>query len=501
MDRINGADTIDIGGGRRGFRDENLVAGAAGTEVTALWLNMTQEEILKVVTEAGLVPSEGDWTQLWQALQILGLAADARSRRWVAVISMTLSSAPGAPSAGDTYLIPTGATGIWAGNTGKIAQWTGASWSYLTPPDGHGISLPDGRVFERIGGTYVEKLALDVQSGKWNYAVAGGTANAITVTLNPAPAALLAGTTLRVLITNSNTDAVTINVNGLGAIPLVGKFGDSLQRGAVRAGSVITATFDGAAFRLTDLALSDIPSNLGQCRLSVASATSLILMPFAGNALIINGTSYRLPAAGVSLSNAGLAANTIYNIYAFISGGAIALEASATAHATDVLTGAEIKSGDPSRTLVGKIRTNATSNFADAPGYRGCINWFNRRQMNVTGGSGTNSTSSTAYIDMGGAISCSFLTWGDEALFSVVNGFARSDTVGGGANISLTLDGVQGFGSDSGMQASTAGFNQAIISTGSYTPAEGWRTLSYVGRTGGSGNMIVTMAIQTIVRG
>ncbi|MBB4956244.1 hypothetical protein H4S14_004341, partial [Agrobacterium vitis] len=165
MDRINGADTVDIGSGRRGFRDENLVAGVAGTEVTAAFLNGLQEEVLNVVTQAGLVPSDGDWTQLWQALQILGLAADGRSRRWMSVLSMTLSSAPGAPSVGDAYLIPTGASGIWAANVGKIAEYTGASWVYLTPPNGHGISLPDGRVFIRIGGSYVELLASETRSG------------------------------------------------------------------------------------------------------------------------------------------------------------------------------------------------------------------------------------------------------------------------------------------------------------------------------------------------
>lgn len=249
MDRINGADTIDIGGGRRGFRDENLVAGAAGTEVTALFLNMVQEEILKVVTEAGIEPSEGDWTQLWQALQILGLAPDARSRRWLAVISMTLSSAPGAPATGDTYLVPTGATGIWATHVGAIAQWSGSAWSYLTPPDGHGISLPDGRVFERIGGTYVEKLALDAQSGKWNYALAGGTANALTATLIPTPAALVAGMVVRLKVATTNTGAATLNVNGLGAVSILRGSGDALDAGELVAGDVVSFIYDGAAFR------------------------------------------------------------------------------------------------------------------------------------------------------------------------------------------------------------------------------------------------------------
>ncbi|CUX59997.1 DUF2793 domain-containing protein [Agrobacterium tumefaciens] len=252
MDRINGADTIDIGGGRRGFRDENLPAGVAGTEVTALFLNMIQEEILKVITEAGLNPSDADWTQLWQALQILGLASGSRSRRWVAVMSMTLSSAPGAPASGDTYLIPVGATGIWAANAGKIAQWTGSAWTYLTPPDGHGISLPDGRVFERIAGTYIEKLALDAQSGKWNFAVAGGTANALTATLTPTPLSLvsLVGAPIRLLITTANTGACTLNINGLGAVPIKLDNGSDPAAGDLPAGAIVQLVYTGTAMQI-----------------------------------------------------------------------------------------------------------------------------------------------------------------------------------------------------------------------------------------------------------
>ncbi|MCZ7893299.1 DUF2793 domain-containing protein [Agrobacterium salinitolerans] len=258
MDRINGADTVDIGGGRRGFRDENLVAGATGTEVTALWLNMMQEEILKVVTEAGLAPSDGDWTQLWQALQILGLAPD-RGRRWLAINSMTLSSAPGAPTVGDAYLVPIGATGIWAGNVGKIAVWFGSGWTYLTPTDGHGFSLPDGRVFERIGGTYVEKLALDAQSGKWHYAVAGGTANALTATINPAPATLTSGMTIRLKIANTNTGAVTLNVNGLGAVSVKKADLSATEARDLLKDAIVDLTFDGTFWQISGSYVSSLP--------------------------------------------------------------------------------------------------------------------------------------------------------------------------------------------------------------------------------------------------
>lgn len=263
MDRINGADTIDIGGGRRGFRDENLVAGAAGTEVTALWLNMIQEEILKVITEAGLVPTSGDWTQLWQALQSLGLAPD-RARRWLGVNSMTLSSAPGTPSVGDAYLVPVGATGIWAGNVGKIALWSGSTWTYITPTDSHGISLPDGRVFERVAGTYVEKLALDAQSGKWSYALAGGTANALTAALNPTPQVFTVGMVLVLKITATNTaDAPTLNVNGYGAATIKRASGQVAAAGDLPVNSFVSFVWDGASWRIVGTSPSNVvPKNV-----------------------------------------------------------------------------------------------------------------------------------------------------------------------------------------------------------------------------------------------
>lgn len=247
MDRINGADTIDIGGDRRGFRDENLVAGAAGTEVTALFLNMVQEEILKVITEAGLAPSEGDWTQLWQALQIFGLSPD-RSRRWLAINSMTLSSAPGAPAVGDAYLVPTGATGIWAAHVGKIAVWFGSGWTYLTPTDGHGVSLPDGRVFERVGGQYIEKIALDAQSGKWISATDIGAINALSITLVPAPASRPAFLIVRPSFTN--TGAATLTVGGFASVAVLRRGGAALVPGDLTANVPAALAWNGVAYEL-----------------------------------------------------------------------------------------------------------------------------------------------------------------------------------------------------------------------------------------------------------
>lgn len=69
MDRINSADFVDIGGGKRGFRNENLETGVAGTVVDAAWLNGAQEELMAIIEGAGDVADPANWFQVAHALQ------------------------------------------------------------------------------------------------------------------------------------------------------------------------------------------------------------------------------------------------------------------------------------------------------------------------------------------------------------------------------------------------------------------------------------------------
>lgn len=69
MDRISGANFVDIGSGRRGFRSENRVAGVIGTEVTDTFMNGVQEEILSVIESEGITPLPDNWAQLLAAIE------------------------------------------------------------------------------------------------------------------------------------------------------------------------------------------------------------------------------------------------------------------------------------------------------------------------------------------------------------------------------------------------------------------------------------------------
>ena len=56
----------------------------------------------------------------------------------LAVKSATLAAPPGSGTVqdGDRYIIPAGATGAWAGMTGKVAVWVDAAWTFYSPRPG-----------------------------------------------------------------------------------------------------------------------------------------------------------------------------------------------------------------------------------------------------------------------------------------------------------------------------------------------------------------------------
>lgn len=71
MERIDGANSITLPGGGAGFADRNLTAGIAGTTLTAKWANNVQEEIVSILTAAGIALDGTNFGQMLAALQVL----------------------------------------------------------------------------------------------------------------------------------------------------------------------------------------------------------------------------------------------------------------------------------------------------------------------------------------------------------------------------------------------------------------------------------------------
>lgn len=164
MDRTEGSNFINIGGGRRGFQDQNAEAGVPGTRVTADHLNAIQEEILAVIENAGISPDKANWKQLDDAIRKLTTKivndyniplAQLNCLPWLPVISLSQKAPPAKPAVGDIYVVPEGGNGEWSNKAGQIAEWNGSKWLFSNSTNGHGIGLPDGLFYIKIDGVYV----------------------------------------------------------------------------------------------------------------------------------------------------------------------------------------------------------------------------------------------------------------------------------------------------------------------------------------------------------
>jgi hypothetical protein len=183
----------------------------------------------------------------------------------------------------------------------------------------------------------------------------------------------------------------------------------------------------------------------GQCRLGRVDATHIGLTPCNGNVIRIQGVPYPIPAAGVQITNAGLAASTLYYVYAYNNAGTPALELSAVGHVTDATAGnigVEIKNGDASRTLVGMIYTDGAAQFQ--PRGIGLLSWFNRLAVPLSATNSTINFSSAAMAEISTTLRVSFLTWGEEGISATCDGTRTNNvsSTGAGDDIQLDLDGT-----------------------------------------------------------
>ena len=116
------------------------------------------------------------------------------------------------------------------------------------------------------------------------------------------------------------------------------------------------------------------------------------------------------------------------------------LEADTTAHATSTSTGVEIKSGDGTRTLVGMVRTDGSSQFADFL----TLSWFHRLwKSQTTAFTATRSTGSTTpFQEINTEIRNNFLVWTGEAVMTLPAGCLTNNTGADGTATSIGFDGT-----------------------------------------------------------
>jgi hypothetical protein len=180
--------------------------------------------------------------------------------------------------------------------------------------------------------------------------------------------------------------------------------------------------------------------------LSYSSATALLFKPYNGNQIQINGTQFAIPNAGIAglantsvfLNGTGgqnLAASTTYYVYAFNNAGTVTADfrTDGNGRITDTTSGNEgvevrCSAGttpDPTRSLIGIIRTNASSQFVNTTSQRFVRSWFNRQSEGLSmqnAFTAQRSTASASAVELHAEIRCEYLVWLNESVSASLTG-------------------------------------------------------------------------------
>lgn len=110
-----------------------------------------------------------------------------------------------------------------------------------------------------IEDSHVEQFIQPIQNletGKTWYAPDTGAVNAFVVTLDPVPAAYTAGMIVHFKANNDVTGPATINVNGLGAKPVLKEGGSNLATGDIVEDQMVAAVYDGTEFHVVSAVMN-----------------------------------------------------------------------------------------------------------------------------------------------------------------------------------------------------------------------------------------------------
>lgn len=201
-----------------------------------------------------------------------------------------------------TYSLPAGnpvTTGTtisstWANNTlNDIGSALTASLAY----DGQTIpvaNLPMGAyAHTNVGNATVRTMyaaAGQVQDGTFQYLTSVSGTNTITATAALSMSAYVAGQTFKFIAAATNTGAVTLNINGIGAKAITKNGTTALVAGDILINSVIEVMYDGTQFQISSVANTSFVSSFtaGTTGLTPSTATTGAVT-LAGTLNVANG--------------------------------------------------------------------------------------------------------------------------------------------------------------------------------------------------------------------
>jgi hypothetical protein len=151
----------------------------------------------------------------------------------------------------------------------------------------------------------------DSAIGYVNYGVDTGAANAYVVTLAEPPSAYIAGMMLVMTPANSNTGASNINVNAIGAVPIVNRANIALRGGEIAANKSVLLVFDGTSFRIISWCSGTftLSASTGNQTFNCAGYDSVSIRQIqtsGTSAMVLNNLGYGVPVTITILNNTGV---------------------------------------------------------------------------------------------------------------------------------------------------------------------------------------------------
>lgn len=203
-----------------------------------------------------------------------------------------------------------------------------------------------------------------------------------------------------------------------------------------------------------------------QCRL-VIDGVNFRLQPYNGNIISISGINYIIPQAGVALAPSGLAATTLYYVYATWNGTAIALSPVTTGYIISG-NGIPVRSDNSAQTLVGIIYLKTGASTTNAL----IRSWANRTNNVQEGTLGANATTtSTTPVVSNVSTRIEALLFSGETWMARVSG-TISNSVAAAVNPGIFFDGTSAVNVAINITANNLNANYSVQD--SNAPTEGY---------------------------
>lgn len=136
------------------------------------------------------------------------------------VEDLVLATPPGSPAEGDVWGVPSGATGDWSGQDGRLAVWLSGGWEFMDPMEGWQVwNAATNSRFTRVAGQWIEAGPVESAGGaqtlfriaEIDHSVSG--ASSTTAAFIPDKAIVL-GVSARVLTTLTGATGWDLGVAG-----------------------------------------------------------------------------------------------------------------------------------------------------------------------------------------------------------------------------------------------------------------------------------------------